>query len=79
LGGAVTGGSADKLAREWERLERHFRRHRLAVKRFAGADAAAVAQMWETGTDAGKRLSNFEREALVERYCELFGCWPESH
>jgi hypothetical protein len=33
--------------------------------------------MWETDTnEAGERLSEFEREALVERYCELFGCWP---
>jgi hypothetical protein len=73
----VTSGSTDSLVGEWERLERHFRRHRLVVKRFAGADAATVARMWKTGTnDSGKRLSNFEREALIERYCELFGCWP---
>jgi hypothetical protein len=72
----VTRGRADDLAREWERLEQHFQRHSLVVKRFADADATAVAQMWATGTnEVGRRLSDLEREALVERYCELTGCW----
>jgi len=25
----------------------------------------------------GEHLSQFEREALIERHCELFGIWPE--
>src|SRR5262249_6766329 len=25
----------------------------------------------------GERLSRFERDALLERHCELFGIWPE--
>jgi hypothetical protein len=33
--------------------------------------------MWEKGVnEGGTPLSEFEREALVERYCELFGTWP---
>jgi len=33
--------------------------------------------MWKTqSNEAGERLSQLEREALVERHCEVFGTWP---
>jgi hypothetical protein len=36
-----------------------------------------VLRMWHDGTnERGEPLTAFEREALVERHCELFGCWP---
>lgn len=61
----------------WELLEEHFRHHARLVNHFRSADASTVAAMWETGTNAaGERLSQFERHALVERHCELFGEWP---
>jgi hypothetical protein len=34
--------------------------------------------MWrEQRNEAGTPLSRDERQALVERHCELFGCWPD--
>jgi hypothetical protein len=34
--------------------------------------------MWKSQTNEdGKRLSKFERDALIERHCELFGTWPQ--
>jgi hypothetical protein len=36
-----------------------------------------VLGMAQSGrNERGQNLSAFEREALVERHCELFGCWP---
>src|SRR5262249_36275510 len=36
--------------------------------------AHAVPRMWKSQTNEdGKRLSKFERDALIERHCELFG------
>jgi hypothetical protein len=57
------------VAAQWTALDRHFRHH---------ADAHAVARMWKSQTNEdGKRLSQFERDALIERHCELFGIWPD--
>jgi hypothetical protein len=62
----------------WQLLEDHFRYHARFINHFRDADGTAVAAMSETGTNAeGNPLSQFEREALVERHCELFGTWPE--
>jgi hypothetical protein len=62
----------------WQLFEEHIRHHARVVNHFRGADAPAVLAMWRTGTNtAGERLSQFERDALVERHCELFGNWPE--
>jgi hypothetical protein len=34
--------------------------------------------MWRSQTnERGSPLSKFEREALIERHCELFGTWPD--
>ena len=65
-------------ASEWERLEDHFRQHASIVTYFSNASAEAVVNMLKTGVnDAGVCLSQFERDALIERHCELFGRWPE--
>jgi hypothetical protein len=65
-------------ASQWQRLEEHFRQHASIVTYFRNANAAAVIQMLRTGVnDAGTCLSQFERDALIERHCELFGRWPE--
>jgi hypothetical protein len=35
--------------------------------------------MWDRGVnERGQPLTKFERRALVERWCELFGCLPRS-
>jgi hypothetical protein len=63
---------------EWAALEHHFRHHATLVNRFRRANGSAVLSMWMTQTnEAGKRLSQFERHALIERHCELFGTWPQ--
>jgi hypothetical protein len=37
-----------------------------------------VQRLWQTrANEFGEPLSPFEREALIERHCELFGCWPD--
>ena len=70
-----SGNSAIDLA--WRAPERHFDHQASLVKRFRGHDASAVATMWRKGTNEfGEPLSSFEHDALVERYCELFGSWP---
>ena len=66
------------LAAEWAALDGHFEHHAKLVGRFMGADHDAVVRMWRSQTnECGNRLSEFEREALIERHCELFGTWPD--
>ena len=70
--------SCKSLADVRQSLEAHFRTHAAAVERFRGANANEVVRMWRTGTnEKGEPLSSFEREALIERHCELFGHWPD--
>ena len=62
---------------QWKKLEAHFRHHASLVRRFRRANADLVLWMWETSrNEFGKPLSSFEREAVIERHCELFGTWP---
>jgi hypothetical protein len=63
----------------WSMLDAHFRQHAALVRRFECADAKLVLLMWRTNSnESGDPLSAFEREALQERHCELFGTWPAS-
>jgi predicted DNA-binding transcriptional regulator AlpA len=42
-------------------------------------DASAIVRLWETGVnETGKTLTRFETAALIERWCDLFGCLPPS-
>jgi hypothetical protein len=62
---------------EWERLERHFHYHGLLLARFRTAGPSLVLGMVRSGrNEHGLALSAFERAALVERHCEIFGTWP---
>lgn len=68
---------ATSLAAQWAALEEHFQRHAKLVARFRETGRDAVAAMWKNQiNEDGAPLSEFEREALIERYCELFGTWP---
>ena len=61
----------------WLTLDFHFARHARQVDRFRSASERAVRRMWKNQTNEdGKPLTHFEREALIERHCELFGVWP---
>ena len=65
-------------ADQWALLEEHFHHHAHLIKRFRDTSPSAVTRMWKSGTnETGEPLSQFEIDALVERYCELFGSWPE--
>ena len=67
----------DMLAAHWAALDSHFQQHARMIDRFKDAGRDAVLSMWRTLTnEGGQRLSRFEREALIERRCELFGIWP---
>jgi len=69
----------ERLAAKWIALEGHFDYHAKLVDRFRKAGGDAVRHMWISQTNEnGKPLSQFEREALVERHCELFGTWPDT-
>jgi len=66
------------VAGHWAALDDHFQHHVRLVDRFSDADAEAVVRMWLSEiNEHGDCLSQFEREALVERYCELFETWPQ--
>ena len=66
------------IAAQWAALDKHFAHHAMAVRRFRHADPDFVRRMWQTQrNEDGWALSQFEREALIERHCELFGTWPE--
>jgi hypothetical protein len=63
---------------QWLILGIHFAHHAQQVDRFSNASRRAVRRMWKNQTnEGGKPLTQFEREALIERHCELFGVWPE--
>jgi hypothetical protein len=62
----------------WLALDSHFARHAQQVDRFRRANRADARRMWKTQTNEyGQPLSDFERAALIERHCELFGVWPQ--
>jgi len=59
---------------EWAALDQHFRREVRVLSRFRNASMFSVRRMWKRQTNEdGKHLSQFERDALKERHCELFG------
>jgi len=65
------------LANGWAALDEHFGIHAAQVERFRYAGPGDVLRMWRTGVnDRGEPLTRFERKALIERHCELFGRWP---
>jgi hypothetical protein len=71
-------GHKPTMQSEWARLEEHFAHHASLVDRFRAAGPPTVLGMAQSGrNERGQILSAFEREALVERHCELFGCWPD--
>ncbi len=68
---------ARAIAAEDKGLREEYREHKhsLALRdRFAPAGPAQVLRMFEEGTnEKGQSLSQFEFEALCERWCAVFG------
>jgi predicted DNA-binding transcriptional regulator AlpA len=71
---------ARAIAAEEQALEEEYgwHKHQQALaSRFRSAGAAEVLRMFETGTnEKGQPLSQFECEALCERWCVVFGELP---
>jgi hypothetical protein len=68
---------AKEVAAQWAKLELHFAHHAALVNRFRAVGPTAVSRLWQAQkNELGERLSQHEREALIERHCELFGNWP---
>ena len=66
------------LASDWAALDNHFLHHTKMVDRFRDACGESVLRMWISDiNEHGECLSQFERDALIERHCELFGTWSD--
>ena len=73
----VSVREARALAASWEVEYAESQRSGALMARFQSASANDVIKMWETGTNEhGRKLSQFEFGALIERWCELFGTLP---
>jgi prophage regulatory protein len=79
-GDAGKWARARAIAAEDEALREQYAEHKRAASldaRFRHAGPAEVLRMFETGTnEKGQPLSQFEFEALVERWCAVFGELP---
>ena len=65
------------VAAQWAALDDHFQQHAKQVECFRHVGREVVRRMWKYQVNEdGLSLSQFERDALIERYCELFGTWP---
>lgn len=70
---------AKRIADDREGLREQELWERSVLARFSDADENAVIAMWERGTnEKSDPLSKFELQALVERWCQLFGFLPPS-
>jgi prophage regulatory protein len=82
----LTLAEAKALADKWHDMAEGIKEDGQLASRFSDAGPHRVIEMWETGrviedskaphSRNGKPLSKFETAALVERWCELFGCHP---
>ena len=80
IGDAAKWARARAMAAEeegWQAGYEEYKRGCLLDARFQDAGAADVLRMFETGTnEKGEPLSQFEFEALCERWCAVFGELP---
>jgi prophage regulatory protein len=73
----LTLTEAKALAERWEAMAEDLRDAASLLSRFSNASPSEVIRMWETGkNEDGRRLTKFEGQALLERWCQLFGCFP---
>jgi predicted DNA-binding transcriptional regulator AlpA len=85
-GQELTLEEAREIAARWERQQEEWDEladpnswdNRVAAH-YRHLSASDVVRLWEAGTnEQGKPLTRFELAALIERWCELFGCLPPS-
>jgi predicted DNA-binding transcriptional regulator AlpA len=85
-GGELTLEEAREISARWERQQEELSDRadpnswdNRVPAHYRHLDASNVVRLWESGTnEKGQHLSRFELAALVERWCELFGCLPPS-
>lgn len=69
----LTIEEAQVLADSWQTLAENAK----LSGRFADASPSSVVDMWGSGrNEKGKHPTRFETQALVERWCEIFGSLP---
>ena len=64
--------SAKALAEEWAWQAEHAKQEAAIATYFDHVGPLGLIAMWESG----KKLSDFEFQALVERWLAVFGDWP---
>ena len=64
--------SAKALAEEWAWQAEHAKQEAAIATCFDHVGPLGLIAMWESG----KKLSDFEFQALVERWLAVFGDWP---
>jgi prophage regulatory protein len=75
----ITIEQAKALAAQWEAQYEAYLRSSAISTRFEDTTPSEVIRMWETcRNERGQRLTQFELEALVERWVGLFGAYPPS-
>ena len=73
----ITIAEAKERAAEWEAQYEECQRSYAIAARFQDTSPSEVIEMWQSQTnEKGRKLTQFEFEALIERWLELFGRYP---
>jgi prophage regulatory protein len=73
----ISIAKAKALAARWEAEQGEHTRTSAIASRFKDAAPAELVRMFESGAnDQGRKLSQVEFMALVERWLEVFGAYP---
>jgi hypothetical protein len=74
---SISIAAARALATQWSAQQEEHLRSVAVADRFRAATPSEVIDMWERGkNERGQKLTQFEFEALVERWLEVFGAYP---
>jgi predicted DNA-binding transcriptional regulator AlpA len=74
----ITIEQAKSRVTQWEAQYQEHLHSSWVAERFRGSTPSDVIRMWESGqNERGQKLSQDEFAALVERWLELFGAYPD--
>jgi hypothetical protein len=69
----------DRQQEEWDELADPNSWGNAVAAHYRHLSASDVTRLWEAGVnEKGEPPTRFELAALVERWCEVFGCLPPS-
>jgi len=75
----ISIANAKALADRWKAQYEDYLRTAAIASRFKDASPTEVIRMWEKGrNEHGQKLNQFEFEALIERWLEVFDALPPS-